>query len=688
MKVSVDWINEFVDIDISIEELSRRLTDQGVAVEGVESFGDDHILDLEITPNRPDLLSVFGIARETKAMLRKTFKKNPFNLQKEIQRGESSISIEIEQPSDCPRYTGLSMENIEVGPSPEWMSRRLEASGIRSLNNVVDITNYVLLEMGHPLHAFDAQFLKGNKIIIRRAKNSETIVTLDGISRQLDNGILLITDTQRPIAIAGIMGGANSEIKSNTRNIFIESAYFNPTLIRKGAKKLRLSTESSFRFERKADINALIPALTRASELIGEMCSGKIKGGITDIYENKKDETRKVSFSMEWLNGLLGSNLTKNDIVEPLTSLDLRLSGEGPLEVIAPSFRRDIEIREDIAEEVIRMVGFDSIPITNEITFKNVATIPDEKLKLTKIREHFVSSGYNEAVNISFISLDEINVLNLELEPIAIQNPISSNLTHLRPTLLVGLFEAVKRNLNAGARDIRLFEIGNVFVHDAGNTKISEPIHLAAITSGKAKHDDWRGENRFLDYYDLKGDLENLFCKTLKRGLDFGQENANLSFLEGTTLTIGNENIGFIGSIKRETTEYFDIAPRLFALEIDLSSILKQVSLDRKFIAFPKYPALLRDICLLVPNGVTHSSIVKVINETAKGMIETIRLFDTYSNEKIGPQKKSLTYSLSFRVNDRTLNDEEINLKMQEILKALHTKLGIKLRGEEQNDSA
>ena len=283
MKVSVEWLREFVDIDIGITELACKLTDQGVSVEGVEKVGKDYILDLEITPNRPDLLSVFGIAREIKAMLQKDIKKNPFKITEEVQSNGSDIIVEIEDYSDCPRYTGCSVENIEVRTSPDWLRQRLEVMGVRSLNNIVDVTNYVLLEMGQPLHAFDAECIKGGRINVRRAKDDESIITLDGLTRKLDRDLLVIADSKKPIALAGIMGDEESEIKNNTKHIFIESAYFNPTLIRRGARRLNLSTESSFRFERKADIHALIPALLRARELIIKFCGGIMKGGVTDI---------------------------------------------------------------------------------------------------------------------------------------------------------------------------------------------------------------------------------------------------------------------------------------------------------------------------------------------------------------------------------------------------------------------
>ena len=684
MKVNVEWLKEFVNIDIGIDELAQRLTVQGVSVEGVEKVGNDYVLDLEITPNRPDLLSVFGIAREIKAMLRKEIKANPFVITQQVRSSGGDITVEIENGLDCPRYTGCSIENIEVGTSPDWLKRRIELAGLHPLNNVVDITNYVLLEMGQPLHTFDSKFIEGMKIKVRRAKSNESIVTLDGVTRKLDNDFLVIADKEKPIALAGIMGGEKSEIKNDTKEIFIESAYFNPTLIRKGAKRLNISSESSYRFERKADINSLIPALIRARKLITELCSGKMKGGITDISKERGEKQKKVFFPIEWLNGFLGSNLSRKEIVEPLTLLDLNIMGDTSLEVEVPSFRRDLSIKEDIAEEVIRMVGFDKIHSTNAITFKKVVSLPGNSLKTSKIKNYFVSRGYDEAVNISFVSYDEIKTLSLPIEPAAIQNPITSNLTHLRTTLLSNLLKSVKRNLNIGIRDIRLFEVGNVFIKKQSQEKINEPIRIAGVLTGKVKNQDWRGENRQLDYYDLKGDIEGLFDFLRIRDVRFEKKKDDFSLLEeGSEIYIDNKAIGFMGSLSRVIGDNFDVPEKLFLFEMDLLPLLERFTFAFRFKDLPKYPAVLRDLCLLVPVNVTHQQIEETIKKTDSGIVERIQLFDKYSNKKFSQGLRSLAYSLTFRSNSGTLNDEQVNTTINEILEKLTKELGVKLRGEE-----
>ncbi len=683
MKVNVEWLKEFVDIDIGIDELAQRLTVQGVSVEGIEKVGNDYVLDLEITPNRPDLLSVFGIAREIKAMLRKEIKTNPFVITQQVRSNGGDITVEIENGLDCPRYTGCSIENIEVGTSPDWLKRRIELAGLHPLNNVVDITNYVLLEMGQPLHTFDSKFIEGMKIKVRRAKSNESIVTLDGVTRKLDNDFLVIADKEKPIALAGIMGGEKSEIKNDTKEIFIESAYFNPTLIRKGAKRLNISSESSYRFERKADINSLIPALIRARKLITELCSGKMKGGITDISKERGEKQKKVFFSIEWLNGFLGSNFSRKEIVEPLTLLDLNIMGDTSLEVEVPSFRRDLSIKEDIAEEVIRMVGFDKIHSTNAITFKKVVSLPGNSLKTSKIKNYFVSRGYDEAVNISFVSYDEIKTLSLQIEPTAIQNPITSNLTHLRTSLLSNLLKSVKRNLNIGIRDIRLFEVGNVFIKKQSQEKINEPIRIAGVLTGKVKNQDWRGENRQLDYYDLKGDIEGLFDFLRIRDVRFEKKKDDFSLLEeGSEIYIDNKEIGFMGPLSRVIGDNFDVHEKLFLFEMDLLPLLECFTFAFRFKDLPRYPAVLRDLCLLVPVNVTHQQIEDTIKKTDSGIVERIQLFDKYSNKKFSQGLRSLAYSLTFRSDSGTLNDEQVNTTINEILEKLTKELGVKLRGE------
>ena len=684
MKVSIDWLREYIDIDIPIAQLGTKLTEQGVSVEGITKIGGDYIFDLEITPNRPDLLSVFGIAREIKVMLRKPFKKNPFNTNLQVDNSGCDITVEIEDKKDCPRYAGCLLENIKVEQSPDWLKQRLSVSGIRSVNNVVDVTNYVLLEMGHPLHGFDAEVIKGRKIKVRRASGNESIITLDSIERKLDVQSLVIADAEKPIAIAGIMGGENSEIREETRNIFIESAYFKPTLIRRGAKKFNISTESSYRFERKADIDGLIPALLRAKELLIKLCKGNMKGGITDTYEGKKLERKKVNFSIKWLNGFLGSDFSTEEIKKPLISLGFDVKGDTLLEVEIPSFRRDIAIKEDIAEEVIRIRGFEKIPLMNRISFNKVTSLPNNSLKINRIKEYFISQGYDEAVNISFLSSEEIKFLNSHTIPIEIKNPIASNLTLMRPTLLPGLLKTVKKNINIGVKDIRIFESGNVFIHNSDKDKINEMLRIAGVLTGKVKEQDWRGENREYDYYDIKGNIEGLFDYVRIGNISFRKKEDLPALLKmGSNLYIGKDRIGYIGSLSNKARDFLDIPQKVFLFELELAHLLDHISFARKFTTLPRYPGVLRDISLIVPKNVTHQQIEDIIKMNGIGLVERIELFDTYHSKKFTNGSRSLTYSITFRSPKETLNDEKVSRIVDGISNAFAEKLGIKLRGSE-----
>jgi phenylalanyl-tRNA synthetase beta chain len=682
MLISVEWLKEFVDIDIDIDELSTRLTGQGVSVEGYDKIGNDFVLDLEITPNRPDHLSVFGIAREIKAIRKSRLKKNPFDIEEKIEKENCPITVEIENSEDCPRYAGCVVEGVSVGPSPEWLTRRLEVMGVRSVNNIVDATNYILLEMGHPLHAFDSDMLKDNLIIVRRARRGEKIITLDEVERELEHDQLVIADKNKPVAIAGIMGGAESEIKKNTTNIFIESAFFNPTLIRRGVKKLNLSTESSYRFERKADITAPIPALIKARDLIIQLSNGRMKGGITDIFKGEEDE-RKVFFTLEWLNGFLGSNLSKDEVIESLSLIDLPVSGDSPFEVKVPPFRRDIEIKEDIAEEVIRIVGFDAVPICETIVFDKISSIPQLTQKTGKIREYLTARGYDEVVNISFLSDKELEPLHLDIEPIRIQNPITSTLTHMRPTLIPGILKTVKSNINSGNRNIRFFELGSVYIPDPSHEKVHEPLSLVGVAVGKSKQLDWRGENRTLDYYDIKGDIEGLFDYLNIGNLHFKRIESSFPLTEkGSTVSIDQENIGCVGILDGDIGNFFDISKRVLVFEIKTDPLLDRIDFQNKFTHIPKYPSILRDLCLHVPPGITHQKIEETIKKEGKGLVEDIQLFDTYQKKGSHDHSRSLTYSLTFRSDRGTLKDEEVNTAISEILKKLSEEMGIKLRGE------
>jgi phenylalanyl-tRNA synthetase beta chain len=683
MKLCIEWLREFVDIDISMEELARRLTDQGVAVEQFEKVGGDYVFELEITPNRPDQLSVFGIAREVKAMLGIPLKNNPFERTRE-ETGNCPMIVEIEDGDDCPRYAGCLVENITIGPSPDWMQQRLERSGIRALNGIVDVTNYVLLETGHPLHAFDAACLEGGKIVIRRAQPTESLVTLDGTERKLDSDMLVIADSKKPVALAGIMGGEESEIKPHTKTIFIESAYFEPTRIRRSAKKLKLATESSYRFERSADIEAPIPALLRARDLMVELCKGTMKGGITDTYLRQSNGKKRVVFSVEWLNRFLGTDLSGKEITDSLNAIDLPAAGDTTIEVTIPSFRRDLVIKEDIAEETLRMVGFSKIPTNKAITLRRIASLPENDVKVRTIRNYFISCGFDEIVNISFVSHSEIEALRMGLDALPIRNPITSELTHLRPCLIAGLLKTVKRNLSVGIRDLHGFEIGSAFLKNHDGDSICEPLRIAGILVGNRKQRDWRGENRPYDYYDLKGIIEGLFENINIHQIAFTANEHQGLLHQGGTVRIGKDSIGFMGSVTREVADAFDISKKVLLFELELSSLLDRMSFDMDYTELPKYPAVLRDLCLVAPRNVTHDAIEEIIRENSNGLIRDIHLFDIYQGKDFDGRFKSLTYSLAFRSDTETLNDEVVNEAIARILHQLSERLGIKLRGKEQ----
>ncbi|OQX56335.1 MAG: phenylalanine--tRNA ligase subunit beta [Candidatus Cloacimonas sp. 4484_209] len=684
MKVNLNWLKDFVNIDISVDELAKRLTDQGVSVENIENVGDDYVFDLEITPNRPDLLSVFGIAREIKAMLKKKFNKNPFRINENFPTTGNDIQVTIEAESDCPRYTGCYIENVKVDSSPEWLTRRLELTGIRPLNNIVDITNYVLLEMGHPLHAFDAEKIEGNRIKVRRATSNESIVTLDEVERKLDSNFLVIADEKKPVAIAGIMGGENSCIDEGTKNIFIESAYFDPTLIRKESKKLKLSTESSYRFERKADITALIPALLRVKKLVESICGGKMKGGITDINDEEVHKHQKVYFTIDWLNNFLGSELSKKEAIESLSNLDFKLSGDSNIAVEVPPFRRDIENKEDIAEEVVRMVGFNNIPFNKTINFSQVAFLPENTNKIERVKDYFVSIGFSETINISFVSEEEIRYLGDIEKSIAIRNPITANFTHLRPTLIPGLMKTLKRNISVGLKDIQIFEVGNVFIKDKQTNRVNEPLELAAVANGRIKSNDWRGENRNIDYYDLKGTIEGLFDTLRINNVIFEKPTSNEIIEIGADIYINKKKVGTIGKLNSKIKELFDISGEVLFAELALSTILDHFDLNYHLQPLPKYPALLRDLCLLVPENVTNKQIEDTIKETGSDILEDIQLFDvyTYTDKKSNKELRSLTYSITFRSNTSTLNGKLIDNIISDILANLQKTLGVQLRGK------
>lgn len=648
-----------------------------------DSLGYENILfEISITPNRPDCLSLVGIAREVSAILGDKLKKPRFS----VREGNNDINdlakVDVQDKEGCPRYSCRVIENVEIGPSPEWLKNKLEASGIRSINNVVDITNFVLLEQGQPLHAFDYDLVEGSKIIVRNASNSESITTLDGVERELTTDDLLICDKKGPIALGGVMGGARSEVSGSTKNILLESAYFDPLKIRKTSKRVGLKSESSYRFERGADPGNVTNALDRAAQLIGEIAGGTIAKGIIDSYP-VPIEPKEVTLSVGKVRKLLGISIDNDEIVEMLGTLEIEAveSKEDSIVFKIPTFRVDIEREIDLIEEIARIFGYDNISsvspevpmVANKI---NVITIMEKRL-----RDVFVSHGFLEAINYSFDENDFLQIFHPSLT-IEILNPLNKDYSCMRTSVLPGLVKNVKLNLSRQIHDIRLFESGKIFYPKEKGQLPNEVKKFAAVATGRKEPEIWN-RNSF-DFFDHKSVLERSFEVLSVDSLVNYEPVKDLDFLhpgKSSLIKIGQRTLGFIGELHPDILEKLEINSRVYVLELDLPVLSKSYTKSRKrFSPLPKYPSLRRDIALVVDDKITSQQILLKMKEINSNIVEDAWIFDVYKGDKLEEGKKSVAVSMLLRDREKTLTDDDANKVQKKILKKLEQTLGAELR--------
>jgi phenylalanyl-tRNA synthetase beta chain len=606
MKVSIKWLKEFVDFSMAPEEMADVLTMAGNEVEEIERFEDDDVLDIGVTPNRPDCLSIRGIAREISVIL-----KSPFMDKSALIHEEEGVRplIDIKDPDLCARYSSRIIRGVEVKPSPEWISKRLEHHGLRPVNNIVDITNYVLLEMGHPLHAFDLNKLEGKRIVVDKAGSADTFQTLDGDKRELKSGMLLIFDEKKPVAIAGVMGGLDTEVTESTTDVLLESAYFDPLSIRKTSRALNLSTESSYRFERGADIKITVPALNRAAKLITEVAGGK-GTKTTDVYK-KTFISRTVSVSMMKINDTLGTTLEPLLIKDMLTRLGMENKmDEGTINVIPPSFRHDIQRDTDVIEEVARLYGYDRIPVTlPSVTMNPANENPVWGFKKT-LRELMRKSGYSEAINYSFLNPEALDRLRIPSEDprrnlLKIRNPLRKEEETLRTTLVPALLDNVRMNINRGVSSLRIFEVSRVFFN-TGQKQPEEILKMAAVYVKDERSFVW--EEIHDGFYDIKGVFENLLLglgiKKYVFTRDTDRKEPYLHPGKSCVVRVGDKEVGVLGALHPEASRGFDITPETYIMELDIDDVYSSVPSEIKFLPLPKYPSVQRDLAVVISEDV------------------------------------------------------------------------------------
>jgi len=683
LKASYNWLKEFVDFTINPEDLAHALTMSGLEVEGVIKSGDDTVFDINVTPNRPDCLSIIGIAREISAILQVPFKHIHPEIKEQEGRGPE---VEIRNPQLCRRYAARSIRGVKPAPSPKWLIDRLESHGFRTSYNIVDITNYVLMETGQPLHAFDLDKIAGERISVRTAEHEKKFLTLDGESRQLSKDMLLIWDEEQPVALAGIMGGMNTEVSSGTVNVLLESAYFNPSSVRRTSKSLNISTESSYRFERGVDIGNITDALNRAAQMIVEIAGGSASA-LTDCYPNPPAPA-EVTLEHEKINSIIGVEIDQAFTQKILNTLGLktRKNGGGFI-VTPPSFRQDIQRDVDLAEEVARLYGYEKIPATFPNMTMRPATENRQQKLIKTIRNSMSKAGFSEVINYSFFNADVLDALNLphddkRRKTILIRNPLRKDESSMRTTLLPALIKNLSLNLNRGEKMLRFFEVSKVFF-DSGEKLPIEVSQMAAIFHKDKSSSLWMGKHD--GFYDLKGAFEILLHDLKIGNCRFVQDPTLLEPyhhpMQSCSLMVRDEIIGSLGVLHPAVSESFEITDDISILEIyDIMKLLENSSGSIQFVSLPKFPYVERDLAIIVSFDVTHERIRKEIFNINSSLIESVQLFDIYRGKPIPKDKKSLAFSIRYRAGDRTLTDEEVDSLHTSIVDRLKNLLNAELR--------
>ena len=645
---------------------------------------DDVVFELEITPNRPDCLSMIGVAREIRAETGNALKLPQVNFNESETDIREMTSVTIEAPDLCPRYAARVIQGVKVGQSPEWLQQRLESVGVGVINNIVDITNFVLMEYGQPLHAFDYHKLTENRIVVRRAAAGENITTLDEIARELTPDMLVIADAEKPVALAGIMGGYDSEITETTADVLLESAYFNPSSVRATAKALGVSTEASYRFERGADPGIVPAALDRAAQLIAELAGGTICKGIVDVYPGQQPLSR-IQLRPERVNFILGTALEATEMVQILSHLDfdVKANGAEDYEVIVPTFRSDITREIDLIEEIARVHGYDNIPTTLPKGDIPVPA-PNPRTEIRKRIKHFLlAAGMMEAINYSFCDpncFDKIRFTadDPRREALKLQNPLSPEMSLLRTTLLPRLLENAQHNRNHQIDTIALFEIGNVFI---GNGEQKEPERVAGVLAGQIGEGVYSDPYRSPDFYDIKGLVERILevCGIVDYTL---QKTDTPTFHPGRNaeILLGDRQIGTFGEAHPEVLENYDLPYKAYLFEFDMEVLVDAAIFAKRFEPIPIYPTVERDLAIVVDKELLSDMPTELIYATGGELVKSVRLFDVYEGEQVPEGKKSLAYAITYHSATETLTDKAVNTLHDKVVKHLNQKLGAELR--------
>lgn len=637
----------------------------------------DDVVEFEITSNRPDCFSIVGLAREAAATYKIPFRYPEIKVKEEGEgRTEDLISVEILNPELCPRYVARAVKNVKIGPSPRWMRKRLRAAGVRPINNIVDITNYVMLELGQPMHAFDVDTIKDRHIIVRNAKDGETITTLDGQVRNLDSSMLVIADPEKAVAIAGVMGGENSMISENAEAVLFESANFEGSNVRITAKKVGLRTDASSKFEKGLDPNLALEAINRAAQLVEELGIGEIVPGIVDCYPNKR-ETWELSYSPEWINKFLGTNISEEEMQKIFERIELKVDPVNH-KVVVPTFRPDLEAQADLAEEIARFYGYDKIEPTLASGTPTVGKKTYAQNITALVKDTMVAEGLCEAMTYSFESPKVFDKLLIPADSklrqtVTISNPLGEDFSVMRTVSINGILNSLSTNYNRRNDSAGLFEVAKVYLPKA--LPVTElPDEVPTLTIGMYGK---------MDFYDLKGIVEHLMSVLGIGSKAEYMTEKNLSWMHpGRTasVTIDGVNAGYLGELHPVVAKNYEIGTKAYLAVLNMDVLIKASNMVSVYQPLPKFPAITRDIAMLVKEDVTVKQIADEIRKNGGMYLEDVKLFDVYQGEQIEAGYKSVAYSISFRSAERTLADTDVAEAMQAILDGLAKELDAQLR--------
>jgi phenylalanyl-tRNA synthetase beta chain len=654
----------------------------------LSTYLGDVIFDLDVTPNRPDCLSVIGVAREISALTGEPLCLSSINYEELEDSIGSFASVDIAEPDLCPRYCASLITGIKIVPSPSWLQQRLNSCGMRPINNVVDVTNYVMLEYGQPLHAFDYHKLKGKQIIVRRAGSGETITTIDGVERTLNPDILVIADKEEAVAVAGIMGGLDSEVTDKTDTIFLESANFNQATIRRGCGHLQFQSEASIRFDKGLNSDLPLLPLKRATQLLLELAGGRAAKGIIDVYPGKS-KPKPILLNAREVERLSGLKVNTGEILKVLKALGFECQESGPgsqISVSVPYWRSDVKCSADLVEEVVRIIGYEKIPIT-----RLSSPLPQQKSKLSpsaqqsnlkeKLRNILAGFGFQEIITYSLVSLEKLQRLSpkieLKIPPLKVANPMTKEQEYLRTSLRTGLLSTLSHNQKFEQAGIRLFEIGKVFL-PRGKDLPEEKEMLCAMLSGPRAELSWQADKETLDFFDAKGVVENLL-KQLGLKASFNASADGMLFQgRGADIIVEDEKVGIVGDVHPKVAQAFELSDAVCLIEIDLEKLLTKITGIKEYQPIPRLPSVTRDIALVVDEQVSY----RRVEETIQGfpLVTKVTLFDLYRGNQIPKGKKSFAIRIIYQSPKHTLTDEEVDQTQEQMLAKLYQELGVILR--------